>query len=125
MIYPSEFTNPREDDSHGKASREEEFYYRFRDEIKSPGVVFYNLILKLPGVNHREIDFLYICPSGIFTIELKNAEYRNNESTWPRRDSTLRQNTRCPLAWWSFHSALERWQKHAQARVRLAREIYS
>ena len=82
MIYPSEFTNPREDDSHGKASREEEFYYRFRDEIKSPGVVFYNLILKLPGVNHREIDFLYICPSGIFTIELKNAEYRNNESTW-------------------------------------------
>jgi hypothetical protein len=40
MIYPSEFTNPREDDSHGKASREEEFYYRFRDEIKSPGVVF-------------------------------------------------------------------------------------
>ena len=82
MIYPSEFTNPREDDSHGKASREEEFYYRFRDEIKSPGVVFYNLILKLPGVNHREIDFLYICPSGIFTIELKNAVYRNNESTW-------------------------------------------
>jgi len=82
MIYPSEFTNPREDDSHGKASREEEFYYRFRDEIKSPGVVFYNLILKLPGVNHREIDFLYISPSGIFTIELKNAEYRNNESTW-------------------------------------------
>ena len=78
MIYPTEFTNPLDDPYYGKTSREEEFYYRFRDEIKTPGIVFYNLILKLPGVNHREIDFLYICTSGIFVIELKNVEFRNN-----------------------------------------------
>jgi len=82
MIYPSEFTNPLNDPTYGKASREEEFYNRFKNEIKSPGIVFYNLILKLPGVDHREIDFLYICPTGIYIIELKNVEFRKKENTW-------------------------------------------
>jgi DNA polymerase III delta prime subunit len=91
MIYPTEFTNPLDDPYYGKTSREEEFYYRFRDEIKTPGIVFYNLILKLPGVNHREIDFLYICPSGIFVIELKNVEFRNKENAWEYYNSIKKQ----------------------------------
>jgi len=91
MIYPTEFTNPLDDPYYGKTSREEEFYYRFRDEIQTPGIVFYNLILKLPGVNHREIDFLYICTSGIFVIELKNVEFRNKENAWEYYNSIKKQ----------------------------------
>ncbi|HMV80738.1 MAG TPA: nuclease-related domain-containing protein [Leptospiraceae bacterium] len=82
MIIPSEYTEPLSDPVHGIKSGEKDFFYRFRDEISGDAVVFYSLILKFPGVSHREIDFLLINHYGVFIIELKNSQYRIEKGKW-------------------------------------------
>ena len=82
MIYPSEYTNPLDDPNYGIKSREDEFFYRFKNEIPEPSVVFYNVILKLAGVGLREIDFLLVSLFGIFIIELKNVKYKYENNKW-------------------------------------------
>ena len=83
MIYPSEYINPSDDPNFGTKSAEETFYNRLKEELAGTGnIVFYNLILNLAGVEHREIDFLVINPSGVFILELKNGRWKVEANTW-------------------------------------------
>ncbi|MCX7999791.1 MAG: NERD domain-containing protein [Leptospiraceae bacterium] len=83
MIYPDQFPENQKFDN----SKEKEFYIRFRRELPSDWDMFYSYKFFMPGVPIREVDYIVVCPLGIFLIELKNAKFKFQEGQWLIYDS--------------------------------------
>ncbi len=83
MIYPEQFPENQKFDN----SKEKEFYIRFRRELPKHWDMFYSYKFFMPGVPIREVDYIVVCPYGVFVIELKNAKFKFQDGQWLIYDS--------------------------------------
>jgi hypothetical protein len=83
MIYPEKYPENQKYDN----SKEKEFYFRFLKELPSDWDVYYSFKFINPGLPVRELDYIIVCPIGVFVVELKNAKFRYEDNKWQIYDS--------------------------------------
>ncbi len=83
MIYPEKYPENQKYDN----SKEKEFYYRFLSELPVDWDIYYSFKFINPGLPIRELDYIIVCPLGVFVIELKNAKFRYENGVWQIFDS--------------------------------------
>ncbi len=83
MIFPEKFPENQKYDN----SKEKEFYFRLQNELPEDWDIYYSFKFFNPGIPIRELDYIIVCPLGIYIIELKNARFRFENNVWQIYDS--------------------------------------
>ena len=83
MIYPEKYPENQKYDN----SKEKEFYFRFLKELPIDWDIYYSFKFINPGLPVRELDYIIVCPIGVFVVELKNAKFRYENDIWQIYDS--------------------------------------
>jgi hypothetical protein len=83
LVFPEKFPENQKYDN----SKEKEFYFRFQNELPEDWDIYYSFKFYNPGIPIRELDYIIVCPLGIYIIELKNARFRYENNIWQIYDS--------------------------------------
>jgi hypothetical protein len=78
MIFPEKFPENLKFDN----SKEKYFYHRFFKELPEDWDIFYSFKFINPGLPVRELDYIIVCPLGVFIVELKNAKFKIQDGKW-------------------------------------------